>query len=73
MAEDMPKRVPCKVCGRKPKHEIIAWGYGDSNDEHTLICTHGKRNAPDYVRIPNPLKQFLKEIEVVKLWNAITP
>lgn len=62
----IPKTLPCKVCGKKPRREWIGWSYGDSNDEFTLICKHGKG---DYIRVPEPLKQCLSEEAVVRMWN----
>ena len=66
-----PKTLLCAQCGRKPKRYTIAWGYGNSNNEFTMSCDHGQRQTTAFVRVPNPLKQWLTEQQVIEQWNAL--
>jgi hypothetical protein len=74
MNEPMPKTMPCKECGRKPKREIIAWGFSDKDDE--LFLVHKCRGG--FVRFPKkgsfthlyPNGPNGQEMLVVKAWNA---
>ena len=70
MNEPMPKTQPCKICGTKPKREIIGWSYGDSNDEFYLVH---KCNGKSY-RFPEKdtfmaWKVKEQERKVVEAWN----
>lgn len=37
MGEPLPKTLPCRICGQKPKRHIWSHGYTDKDDELFLI------------------------------------
>lgn len=69
---DSPKTALCKTCGKKPKQEIVAFGFSDKDDElflvhwckgvHVRFPKRGTFSA-NYVNGQRPL--------VVKAWNEL--
>jgi hypothetical protein len=67
MKPAMPRRLPCKICGIKPKMIIKAFGYSDKDDRYTLQCSKCKKIVEaNYDLLPNYTGQ---EYDVVHKWN----
>ena len=51
---NLSKIALCKNCGKKPKEEIVAFSYGDSNDELFLVhwCKGIHIRFPDHKTNP---------------------
>jgi hypothetical protein len=68
----IPKMAVCRLCGIKPKREIVAWGFSDKDDE--LFLVH--RCQGKIVRFPkrdtfSHLYVSGQEPLVVESWNAL--
>lgn len=64
----------CKNCGKKPKEEIVAWSYGDSNDE--LFLVHWCKGI--HIRFPKRdtfTAHYVKgqRPKVIEAWNLENP
>jgi hypothetical protein len=70
---NIPKTLPCILCGVKPKRQIVSWSYGDSDDELFLVhkCKRG-----EVMRYP-PRGTFTtwrvngQEPKVIEEWNRL--
>lgn len=70
MSEPLPKTLPCKVCGKKPKRKIYSFGFSDKDDEMTLEheCVDRFIRYPERGRFSH-LYLSGQELPMVKAWN----
>ena len=66
----IPKTLPCKDCGIKPKRQIVGWGYSDKDDELFLVhkCKGVAMRFPVEGTFMATRPEF-QEALVVKAWN----
>lgn len=71
MADPIPKTLPCRECGIKPKRQIVSHGYTDKDDELFLVHNCGKKS----VRFPEKGRFYdymiaEQERRAIPAWNA---
>lgn len=69
---DLPKTLPCRKCGVKPKQKIVAFGFTDKDDEFFLVHKCGGvmkyfplRGTFDYKTLDGQIPLVITE------WNRI--
>lgn len=67
---NIPKTLQCKDCGKKPKREIIGWGYSDKDDELFLVhwCNGNHIRFPEKGTFYSTRPEFQEPL-VVHAWN----
>ena len=66
----MPRTLPCKTCGVKPKREVIGWGFSDKDDELFLVhkCKGSSVRFPEKGRFYSTRPEFQERL-LIPAWN----
>jgi len=62
----IPKRLPCKECGIRPKLIINVLGYSDKDDHYVLTCSKCKKT----IKANYDITPKGQENDVVLRWNT---
>ena len=70
-----PKTMPCKECGKKPKQQVWAMGYGESDDQAYLVHWCTPKNKKVYFPEPknSPFTAYVLKSQirmVLESWNS---